>query len=154
MQVEKASLQTAILKSANMSLGINLLLELLGQAAATLTSAGFDIEIVEKHHNQKVDAPSGTALALADAMNDVLLDAYSYKYDRSTSEKSGKNMRLEFLRCVGEALSGSMRLFLQAWMRCLHLHTRHIPEVCLARVRWKPPNFLPGSRCAFTICRM
>ena len=58
-KVEEAGKQTAVLKSANMSLGINLLMDLLKQAAKTLAPAGFDMEIVEKHHNQKVDAPSG-----------------------------------------------------------------------------------------------
>ena len=61
--------RTAILKSANMSLGINLLFKLLKEAAGVLASAGFDIEIVEKHHNQKLDAPSGTALALTEAQD-------------------------------------------------------------------------------------
>lgn len=86
-RVEEASRQTAVLKSANMSLGINLLLKLLKEAAAKLASAGFDIEVVEKHHNQKVDAPSGTALALADAMNDALDKEYTYQYDRTKQRK-------------------------------------------------------------------
>lgn len=75
--------KTAILKSANMSLGINMLLKLLKEATKTLAPAGFDIEIVEKHHNQKLDAPSGTALALADSMNEELNNEYAYKFDRS-----------------------------------------------------------------------
>ena len=69
--------------SANMSMGINLLLKLLRDASRVLAPAGFDIEIVERHHNQKLDAPSGTALALADAVNDSLDNAYHYVYDRS-----------------------------------------------------------------------
>lgn len=81
--VDKTAQSTAVLKSANMSLGINTLLELLRTAALVFGPAGFDMEIVEKHHNQKVDAPSGTALALADAMNEALENAYEYKYDRS-----------------------------------------------------------------------
>lgn len=82
-KVEEAGEKTAILKSANMSLGINLLLKLLKEAAGILAPAGFDIEIVEKHHNKKVDAPSGTALALADSINEELDNAYEYIYDRS-----------------------------------------------------------------------
>ena len=82
-QVKAASEQVAVLKSANMSLGINLLMQLLAQAATILAPAGFDMEIVEKHHNQKLDAPSGTALALADSMNEALDEAYTYTYDRS-----------------------------------------------------------------------
>lgn len=82
-RVSQVSQTTAVLKSANMSLGINTLMELLRKAALVFAPAGFDMEIVEKHHNLKVDAPSGTALALADSMNDALENAYTYKYDRS-----------------------------------------------------------------------
>jgi len=81
--VEEASQKVAILKSANMSLGINMLLKLLKEAAEILVPAGFDIEIVEKHHNLKVDAPSGTALALADSINESFDNEYEYVYDRS-----------------------------------------------------------------------
>ena len=83
-KVKKASEQVAILKSANMSLGINLLLKMLKEATVVLAVADFDIEIVEKHHNQKVDAPSGTALALADSINEELNREYDYVYDRSS----------------------------------------------------------------------
>ena len=69
-EVEDAAKETAVLKSANMSLGINLLLKLLQDAAKVLGPAGYDIELVERHHNQKVDAPSGTAIALADSVNE------------------------------------------------------------------------------------
>jgi 4-hydroxy-tetrahydrodipicolinate reductase len=82
-KVKEASKEVAILKSANMSLGINLLLKMLKNAASVLGPAGYDIEIVEKHHNLKVDAPSGTALALADSINEELGDSYTYVYDRS-----------------------------------------------------------------------
>lgn len=85
--VEEASEKVAVLKSANMSLGINTLMELLQKAAQVLAPAGFDMEIVEKHHNQKLDAPSGTAIALADSMNEALEQDYAYKYDRSQERK-------------------------------------------------------------------
>ena len=68
-KVQEASKKVAVLKSANMSLGVNMLLKLLQDATKILAPAGFDIEIVERHHNQKVDAPSGTALAMADSIN-------------------------------------------------------------------------------------
>lgn len=82
-KVKESSKQTAILRSANMSLGINTLMKLVQDAAKVLANAGFDIEIVEKHHNKKLDAPSGTALALADSINEAMEDRYHYTYDRS-----------------------------------------------------------------------
>ncbi len=81
--LEKASQSVAILRSANMSLGINTLMKLLQTAARILGDAGFDIDIVEKHHRRKLDAPSGTALALADAINEATDQRYNYVYDRS-----------------------------------------------------------------------
>ena len=86
-RIENDSKKVAILKSANMSLGVNTLMELLKKAALVFAPAGFDMEIVEKHHNLKLDAPSGTALALADSMNEALDNAYEYKYDRSKELK-------------------------------------------------------------------
>lgn len=82
-KVRETSEKTAVLKSANMSVGINLLLKLLKDAAKVLGNAGYDIELVERHHNQKLDAPSGTALALADSINEALNGEYHYVYDRS-----------------------------------------------------------------------
>jgi 4-hydroxy-tetrahydrodipicolinate reductase len=75
--------EVPIFVSANMSLGINLVRELIQQAAAVL-GQGFDIEIVEKHHNQKKDSPSGTALLLADALNEVFLGTRQFVYGRHT----------------------------------------------------------------------
>jgi len=73
----------AILRSANMSLGVNVLARLLKEAVRTFAPAGFDIEIVEKHHNLKKDSPSGTALYLADSINEAADGRYEYVYDRS-----------------------------------------------------------------------
>ncbi len=86
-KVEEASKKVAVLKSANMSLGINLLLKLLQNATRVLAPAGYDIELVERHHNQKLDAPSGTAIALADSINESMDNAYEYVYDRSQVRK-------------------------------------------------------------------
>lgn len=109
-QLEKAkevSLNSAILKSANMSLGINMLFKLLKEATGVLAPAGYDIEIVEKHHNLKVDAPSGTALALADTINEELNNEYEYVYDRSVrrEKRPVKEIGFSAVRCgtiVGE----------------------------------------------------
>ena len=106
-KVEDSAKETAVLKSANMSMGINLLLKLLKDAAKVLTPAGYDIEIVEKHHNQKLDAPSGTAIALADSINEAMDHNFEYTYDRSTERKkrSAKEIGISAVRggtIVGE----------------------------------------------------
>lgn len=90
-RIKAASEQIAVFYSGNMSLGINLLIELAKQAAKVL-GGSFDIEIVEKHHNLKVDAPSGTALMIADAVSDTLEQEPQYVYDRhSYRKKRSKN---------------------------------------------------------------
>ena len=80
-RLEAASEKVAIFRSANMSVGINVLIELC-KRAVTLFGGEFDIEIVEKHHHNKLDAPSGTALMIADAINTQAGGRYEYVYDR------------------------------------------------------------------------
>jgi len=104
--VKEASQKVAVLKSANMSLGINLLLKILKDAAKILAPAGFDIEIVEKHHNRKIDAPSGTALALADSINEVLDEQYTYKYDRSQERKKREKTEIGISAVRGGTIVG------------------------------------------------
>ncbi len=82
-KVNETSKKVAVLRSANMSLGVNLIMKLIKEAAEKLVPAGFDMEIVEKHHNLKLDAPSGTAIALADSINEEFNNEYEYVYDRS-----------------------------------------------------------------------
>lgn len=89
-QLKKDSAEIPVFFSANMSLGINLLIAL-AKKAATVLSENFDIEIIEQHHNQKLDAPSGTALAIADGINEVLSAPAEYVYDRhNVRKKRGK----------------------------------------------------------------
>lgn len=89
-QINKVAEKLPVFFSFNMSLGINLLAELCRKAATVLE--GFDIEIIEKHHNQKIDAPSGTAILLANEINDELNGKMNYEYDRhSKREKRTKN---------------------------------------------------------------
>ena len=80
--LEAASARTPIFRSANMSLGVNVLIELARQATQVL-GGELDIEIVEKHHHNKLDAPSGTALMIADAINAEAGGKYEYVFDRS-----------------------------------------------------------------------
>ena len=106
-RVEEASKSIAVLKSANMSLGINLLLKLLQDAAKVLAPAGFDIELVERHHNQKLDAPSGTALALADSVNGALDNEYHYVYDRSQVRQKREKKEIGISAVRGGTIVGN-----------------------------------------------
>ena len=105
-KTEEAAEKVAVLRSANMSLGVNLLMKLLQSAAAVLAPAGFDIEIVEKHHNQKLDAPSGTAIALADSMNEALEQVYTYTYDRSKERKKREKQEIGISAVRGGTIVG------------------------------------------------
>lgn len=105
-RVSEVSKKVAVLKSANMSMGINLLLKMLKDAAKVLAPAGYDIELVERHHNQKVDAPSGTALALADSMNEALNHEYTYVYDRSQVRKKREKKEMGISAVRGGTIVG------------------------------------------------
>ena len=104
--LKDCSRKVAILRSANMSLGVNALLKMVKTAAQILGEAGYDIEIVEKHHNQKLDAPSGTALALADAINEELDPKYEYVYDRSTRREKRPEKEIGISAVRGGSIVG------------------------------------------------
>lgn len=105
-KINEASKSVAVLRSANMSLGINTLMKILKIATDVLADRGFDIEIVEKHHNQKVDAPSGTALALADCINQELNNEYDYTYDRSPVREKRKKKEIGISAVRGGTIVG------------------------------------------------
>ncbi len=85
--LEAAAREIPVFFSANMSLGVSLLTELVKKAVAVLGD-GFNIEIIEKHHNRKLDAPSGTAMAIADAISEAAADAKEYVYDRHSVRRA------------------------------------------------------------------
>lgn len=105
-KVEEVSGETAVLRSANMSLGINTLMKLIQEAAKVLATAGFDMEIVERHHNLKVDAPSGTALALADSLNEAMGNQYHYVYDRSQKREKRDSREIGISAVRGGTIVG------------------------------------------------
>ena len=144
--VEKASQVTAILRSANMSLGVNLLLKLVSDAARVLAGSGFDMEIVEKHHNQKVDAPSGTALALADSMNQAMDGQYAYTCDRSTRRERKKSQRNRNLVCQRRFHCGRARRNICGQGRGAYLKPHRIFQAIFAKGAWRQPSSWPVSR--------
>lgn len=104
-KIDSASKKVAILKSANMSVGINLLYKLV-QEATKMLAKDYDIEIVERHHNQKVDAPSGTALAFGEKINEVLDDEYQFVYDRSKQREKRSKREIGFSAVRGGSIVG------------------------------------------------
>lgn len=110
-RVKEASQHIPVLRSANMSLGVNTVFKLAALGAKVLSEAGYDIEIVEKHHNKKLDAPSGTAIAIADAMNEVLNNEYVYKLDRSQERKKRGEKEIGIQAVRGGNIVGEHEVF-------------------------------------------
>ena len=148
-RVQQTSKQVAVLKSANMSLGINMLMQLLKQAATILAPAGFDIEIVEKHHNQKLEAPSGTALALADVMNDALGNVYDYKYDRSQERKKREKTEIGISAVRGGNIVGEHEVIFAGLDEVITFeHTAYSRSV-FAKGAVEAAKFLAGKQAGF-----
>ena len=110
-KTKEVSKEVAVLKSANMSLGVNTVFKLAAMAAQILASKGYDMEIVEKHHNRKLDAPSGTALAIADAINEAMNGEYTYTLDRSgrRQKRDPKEIGIQAVR--GGTIVGEHEVF-------------------------------------------
>lgn len=104
-KIRSASEQIPVFFTFNMSLGINLLVQLAKKAASVLGDQ-FDIEIVEKHHNQKIDAPSGTAIMLANAINETLDNKYHYTYDRHSQRKKREKTEIGMHAIRGGTIVG------------------------------------------------
>ncbi|MDD6564588.1 MAG: 4-hydroxy-tetrahydrodipicolinate reductase [Clostridiales bacterium] len=101
----EAANEIPVFFSANMSLGINLLISLAKQAAKLL-EGNFDIEIVERHHNKKIDAPSGTALAIADAIDETLSYPAEYVFDRHNVRRQRKATEIGISAVRGGTIVG------------------------------------------------
>lgn len=104
-QLKTDSAEIPVFFSANMSLGINLLIAL-AKKAATVLADNFDIEIIEQHHNLKLDAPSGTALAIADGINEVLSAPAEYVYDRHNVRRQRKKNEIGLHAIRGGTIVG------------------------------------------------
>lgn len=148
-QVKKASEKTAVLKSANMSVGVNLLFSLVQKAALALADSGFDMEIVEKHHNQKIDAPSGTALAIADAINEVFEEKFDYVYDRSQKreKRSAKEIGIHAVR--GGNIVGEHEVIFAGKDEIIEINHRAMSKEIFAVGAVKAAKYLAGKPAGF-----
>jgi 4-hydroxy-tetrahydrodipicolinate reductase len=144
-RVGNTSKKVAVLKSANMSLGINTLMKLLKDAANVFAPAGFDIEIVEKHHNQKLDAPSGTAIALADSINEARGNEYEYVYDRSQVRKKRDKKELGISAVRGGTIVGEHEIIFAGIDEVIEFkHTAYSKSV-FAKGAVEAAKFLAGK---------
>ena len=143
--VLQAAEHTAVLKSANMSLGINTIMDLLRKAVRTLYPAGFDVEIVEKHHNQKLDAPSGTAIALADAMNEEMNELYTYRYDRSQDRKKRKREEIGISAVRGGNIVGEHEVIFAGTDEVIEIKHTATSRAVFAKGAIEAAKFLCGK---------
>ena len=103
-KIEKISKEIPIFRSANMSLDINLMAKILKEVAKVLSNT--DIEIIETHHNRKIDSPSGTAILLADAINEVLEEKKEYDFNRMQKREPRKKSEIGFSSIRGGNIVG------------------------------------------------
>lgn len=144
-RVSVESEKVAILKSANMSLGINTIMKLLQDAANVFAPAGYDIEIVERHHNLKVDAPSGTAIALADAINEARDNEYEYVYDRSSVRQQRGKKELGISAVRGGTIVGEHEVIFAGIDEVIEIkHTAYSKSV-FAKGAVEAAKFLAGK---------
>ena len=146
---KKSTEKIAVLKSANMSLGINVLLKLLKEAAAQFAPAGFDIEIVEKHHNLKLDAPSGTALALADSINEEMDGQYEYVYDRSQRRQKRDKKELGISAVCGGTIVGDHDVIFAGTDEVITFSHRAYSKAVFAKGAVQAAKFLAGKPAGF-----
>ncbi len=143
-RVIETSNEVAILRSANMSVGINVVVKLL-QEATKILAKDFDIEIVEKHHNQKVDAPSGTALLMADAMNEVLDNEYSYKYDRTVNRERRSKKEIGILPVRGGSIIGDHEVIFAGLDEVIEIKHTAYSRAIFAKGAIYAANYLVGK---------
>ena len=143
-RVERLAKVSAVLVSANMSLGINVLLKLLKSVTKTLYENGFDIEIVEKHHNQKLDAPSGTALALADVMKEEL-DDISYNLDRSKVRKKRERNEIGISAVRGGTIVGEHEVIFAGTDEVIEIKHTAYSRAIFAKGAMSAAKFLKGK---------
>lgn len=143
-RVERLAKVSAVLVSANMSLGINVLLKLLKSVTKTLYGNGFDIEIVEKHHNQKLDAPSGTALALADVMKEELEDI-SYNLNRTEVRKKRDKNEIGISAVRGGTIVGEHEVIFAGTDEVIEIKHTAYSRAIFAKGAMSAAKFLRGK---------
>jgi len=146
--LEQASKDTPVFFSANMSLGVNLIIDLVKKAAKVLEGS-FDIEIVEKHHNQKIDAPSGTALAIADSINSVLEEKCEYEYDRHSKRKKRSKNEIGIHAVRGGTIVGEHSVIFAGTDEVIEINHSAMSKEIFAVGAIRASKFLKGKKPGF-----
>lgn len=141
-EIDEAARAVPIFRSANMSLGINVVIELVRKAAAVLE--GYDIEIVERHHNRKVDAPSGTALMLADAAAETRSGA-EYVFDRHSVRQPREKNEIGISSVRGGTIVGDHEVIFAGRDEVIELHHHAASREIFASGAVKAAAFLAGK---------
>ncbi|CCC58126.1 MULTISPECIES: 4-hydroxy-tetrahydrodipicolinate reductase [Caloramator] len=147
-KMKKASEKIPILNSANMSIGINLITNLLKNIAPILYG-DFDIEIIEKHHNQKLDSPSGTALMLADAINSSLQNSLEYVYGRHSKTDKRKKEELGIHAIRGGAIVGEHSVIFAGAGEVIEINHSALSRDVFAYGAIRAAKFLVGKKPNF-----
>ncbi|MBQ6893898.1 MAG: 4-hydroxy-tetrahydrodipicolinate reductase [Clostridia bacterium] len=145
-EIDELSKEVAIFRSANMSLGINLLISLVKKASAILADK-FDIEIIEKHHNQKIDAPSGTALMIADAISDSLDNDTEYVYDRHSVRKKRAKNEIGLHAVRGGTIVGEHDVIFAGNDEIIEINHKAMSKEIFAVGSIKAAKYIAGKKC-------
>ena len=145
LKVKETSKKVAVLKSANMSVGVNALMKVLKEVSPLFAAAGFDIEIVEKHHNQKLDAPRGTANALADSINNSLGNEYENVYDRSTRREKRPEKEIGISAVRGGTIVGDHDVIFAGHDEVVTLSHRAYSRAIFGKGAIEAAKFLAGK---------
>ena len=144
-ELPKIAASIPVFFSANMSLGINLLIDLVKKAAVFLEN-NFDIEIVEKHHNKKIDAPSGTALAIADSINSVLNEKQEYIYDRHSRRKARSQKEIGLHSIRGGTIVGDHSVIFAGNNEIIEINHTATSKDIFAEGALRAAKFLAGKK--------
>ncbi|MBE7035272.1 MAG: 4-hydroxy-tetrahydrodipicolinate reductase [Ruminococcaceae bacterium] len=147
-RLHEAAASIPVFFSANMSLGVNLICELAKKATRFL-GENFDIEIVERHHNQKLDAPSGTALAIADAINEELSGGGRYVYDRHSVRKKRESNEIGIHAIRGGTIVGDHTVIFAGDNEIIELHHHASSREVFATGAVKAGLFMAGRKPGF-----
>ena len=145
--LKNMSKRIPVFYSANMSIGVNLLIDLVKKATKVLEGQ-FDIEIIEKHHNLKIDAPSGTALAIADAINDTLSEKYEYTYDRHSKRKKRNKQEIGIHAVRGGTIVGDHSVIFAGTDEIIEINHTATSKEIFAVGALKAAAFLAGKQPA------